>query len=130
MAADEVRHVGDIVALVVATSRSAAQDAAALIVVDYAGLAAVVHSRQAVAADAPLAWADAASNICLDAWVGDAAATDAAFASAAHVVRFSTSVQRIAGVTMEPRAAVGEFDPATGGYTLACRRRRRGAATP
>jgi carbon-monoxide dehydrogenase large subunit len=87
-------------------------------VVDYAGLAAVVHSRQAVAADAPLAWADAASNICLDAWVGDAAATDAAFASAAHVVRFSTSVQRIAGVTMEPRAAVGEFDPATGGYTL------------
>ncbi|HEX4173836.1 MAG TPA: xanthine dehydrogenase family protein molybdopterin-binding subunit [Acetobacteraceae bacterium] len=118
MAADEVRHVGDIVALVVATSRSAAQDAAALIVVDYAGLAAVVHSRQAVAADAPLAWADAASNICLDAWVGDAAATDAAFASAAHVVRFSTSVQRIAGVTMEPRAAVGEFDPATGGYTL------------
>ena len=50
--------------------------------------------------------------------VGDARATDAAFAAAAHVVRFSTSVQRIAGVTMEPRAAVGEYDAATGRYTL------------
>ena len=73
---------------------------------------------QAVAAGAPLAWSDAASNLCLDATVGDAAATDAAFAAAAHVVRLSTSVQRIAGVTMEPRAAIGEYDAATGHYTL------------
>ena len=78
----------------------------------------MVHSRSAIAADAPHAWSDAASNLCLDATVGDARATDAAFAAAAHVVRFSTSVQRIAGVTMEPRAAVGEYDAATGHYTL------------
>ena len=71
-----------------------------------------------MAAGAPLAWSDAASNLCLDATVGDAAATDAAFAAAAHVVRLSTSVQRIAGVTMEPRAAIGEYDAATGHYTL------------
>ena len=50
--------------------------------------------------------------------VGDAAATDAAFARAAHVVRLATRVQRIAGVTMEPRAAIGEYDAATGHYTL------------
>jgi aerobic carbon-monoxide dehydrogenase large subunit len=118
MANDEVRHVGDIVAMVVATSRTAAQDAAELVAVNYAQLAAVVHSRQAVAAEAPRTWSDAASNFCLDGWVGDAAATDAAFAAAAHVVRLSSSVQRIAGVTMEPRAAVGEYDAATKRYTL------------
>jgi aerobic carbon-monoxide dehydrogenase large subunit len=50
--------------------------------------------------------------------VGDAHATNAAFASAAHVVSLSTQVQRIAGVTMEPRAAVGAYDAATGHYTL------------
>ena len=113
-----MRHVGDIVAMVVATSRAAAKDAAELVMVDYTELPAVIHSRQAMAADAPRAWSDAASNLCLDATVGDAGATDAAFAAAAHVVRFSTSVQRIAGVTMEPRAAIGEYDPATGRYTL------------
>ena len=73
IAADEVRHVGDIVAMVVATSCAAAKDAAELVLVDYTELPAVVHSRQAVAADAPHAWSDAASNLCLDAKVGDAA---------------------------------------------------------
>ncbi|HET7883563.1 MAG TPA: xanthine dehydrogenase family protein molybdopterin-binding subunit [Acetobacteraceae bacterium] len=118
MAVDEARHMGDIVAMVVAVDRSTALDAAECVTVEYRELAAVVHSRQAVAADASLAWSDAASNLSLDATVGDKAATDAAFATAAYVVRFSTSVQRIAGVTMEPRAAVGEYDPGTGCYTL------------
>jgi carbon-monoxide dehydrogenase large subunit len=118
MAIDEVRHVGDIVAMVVATSRAAAKDAAECMLVDYAELPPVVHSRDAVAPGAPRAWSDAASNFCLDASVGDATTADAAFAAAAHIVRFSTSVQRIAGVTMEPRAAVGEYDAATGRYIL------------
>jgi carbon-monoxide dehydrogenase large subunit len=118
MAADEVHHVGDIVAMVVATSRAAAKDAAERIVVDYEVLPAVVNSRQALSAGAPRAWSDAASNVCLDALVGDTAATEAAFVAAAHVVRFSTTVQRIAGVTMEPRAAIGEYDAAGGRYTV------------
>jgi aerobic carbon-monoxide dehydrogenase large subunit len=118
MATDEVRHVGDIVAMVVAVTRAVAKDAAERVVVDYAGLPVVVHSRQAVAGDAPRAWSDAASNLCLDATVGDAAAAESAFANAAHIVRFSTSVQRIAGVTMEPRAAIGEYDASTERYTL------------
>ena len=115
---DEVRHVGDIVAMVVATSRAAAKDASELVMVVYDELPAVVHSREAVAPGAPHAWSDATSNLCLDATVGNALATDAAFAAATHVVRFSTSVQRIAGVTMEPRAAIGEYDATTGRYTL------------
>ena len=118
MATDEVRHVGEIVAVVVATSVTAAKDAAELVEVDYAPLPAVTQSRSAVAPDAPLTRSDAASNVCLDAEAGDARATEAAFADAAHVVSFSTWVQRIAGVTMEPRAAVGAYDAATGRYTL------------
>lgn len=118
MATDEVRHVGDSVAMVVATSKSAAVDAAELVAVDYLELPAVVESSDAVAVDAPLTWSDAASNLCLDATVGDAGATNAAFAAAPHVVRLETRVQRIAGVTMEPRAAIGEYDTGTGRYTL------------
>ena len=118
MATTEVRHVGDIVAMVVATSRAAAKDAAELVAVDYEELPAVVHAREATKPDASLVWSDATTNFCLDAAVGDAAATDAAFKSATHVVRLSTSVQRIAGVTMEPRTALGEYETATGRFTL------------
>src|ERR1700722_19840670 len=116
--ADEVRHVGEIVAMVVATSAAAAKDAAELVAVDYAMLGAVTQARNAVAPSAVRVRSDSATNVCLDAEVGDARATAAAFASAAHVVSFSTWVQRIAGVTMEPRAAVGGYDPSTGHYTL------------
>jgi carbon-monoxide dehydrogenase large subunit len=118
IAPDEVHHVGDIVAMVVAESRAAAKDAAELVVVDYADLPVVVQSSDAISPDAPRTWSDAVSNFCLDARVGDLAATDAAFAAAAHVVGLRTRVQRIAGVTMEPRAAVGEFDANTESYTL------------
>jgi carbon-monoxide dehydrogenase large subunit len=118
MATDEARHVGDIVAMVIATSRAAAKDAAEQVIVNYADLAAVVFSRTATAPNAPLTWSDAKSNYCLDAQIGDPAGTHAAFASAAHVVRLSTRVQRIAGITMEPRAATGEYDAATNRYTL------------
>jgi aerobic carbon-monoxide dehydrogenase large subunit len=118
MTADEVRHVGEIVAMVVANSVTAAKDAAELVAVDYAPRQAVTQSRAAVAQGAPLARGDSATNVCLDAEVGNAQATEAAFASAAHVVSFSTTVNRIAGVTMEPRAAIGSYDPATGQYTL------------
>jgi aerobic carbon-monoxide dehydrogenase large subunit len=113
----EICHVGEIVAAVVATSLAAAKDAAELIKVDYEPLPAVTHSLIAAEPDAPRARL-ATKNIILDGEVGNAAATAAAFSQAAHVVRFDTWVQRIAGVPMEPRAATGEFDAATGKYTL------------
>ena len=118
MTADEVRHVGEIVAMVIATSIAAAKDAAELVIVDYAPLPAVTHSRAAVEHAAARVRADSATNVSLDAEVGDARATDAAFAAAAHVVSISTWIPRIAGVTMEPRAAIGAYDAATGQYTL------------
>jgi len=54
----------------------------------------------------------------VDSVAGDAPAADAAFAAAAHTVRLDTWVPRITGGPMEPRAALGVYDPATGRYTL------------
>jgi aerobic carbon-monoxide dehydrogenase large subunit len=113
----ELCHVGEIVAAVAATSLAAAKDAAERVQVDYEPLPAVTHSLIAAEPSAPRARRGHA-NIILDGEVGDAAATEAAFAGAAHVVTFDTWVQRIAGVPMEPRAAVGAYDPESGRYTL------------
>ena len=118
IAVEKVRHVGEIVALVVATTVALAKDAAEAVVVDYEILPSVTNTWDTAAPDAPKLWDDAESNVCVHAEVGDRAATQAAFASAAHVVKLDTWVQRVAGVPMEPRAALAEYDPATGRMTL------------
>ena len=115
---DKARFAGEAVALVVAETLSAARDAAERVVVDYEPLPAVTDSVKAAAPDAPRLWEEAKSNVCVDARVGDAAATEAAFARAAHVVKLTTWIQRVTGVPMEPRAAVGSYDAASGRYTL------------
>ena len=61
---------------------------------------------------------DAPGNLCFEWDVGDKAATDAAFRDAAHVARISLVNNRLVGNPMEPRAAIGEYDPGTGQYTL------------
>jgi carbon-monoxide dehydrogenase large subunit len=108
----EVCHVGEIVAMVVAESVAAAKDAAELVGIDWEVLPAVARGLDAAKADAPRARLDN-PNVILDGEIGDAAATEAAFAKAAHVVKLDTWVQRVAGVPMEPRAAVGDYDPET-----------------
>jgi carbon-monoxide dehydrogenase large subunit len=117
LATDRVRHVGAAVAFVIAETIAAAKDAAEKVVVDYEPLPAVIDATAAVEPDAPRLYDDL-PNIMIDAEVGDAKATDAAFARAAHVTRLDTWVNRVTGVPMEPRAAVGVYDPATGRYTL------------
>ncbi|HTP93153.1 MAG TPA: xanthine dehydrogenase family protein molybdopterin-binding subunit, partial [Xanthobacteraceae bacterium] len=104
--ADKARFVGEAVAMVVAETVNAAKDAAEKIVVDYDVLPAVAATAPAARQDAPRVHEEARSNVCFDAELGDAAATDAAFARAAHVTRFETWVQRVTGVPMEPRAAL------------------------
>jgi len=118
MPADLVRFMGEVAAMVVAETPAAARDGAERVVVDWAPLPAVTASRGATAPDAPIIWDGTASNVCVDADVGDSAAANAAFSCAAHVVRLETWVQRVTGVTMEPRAAVGVWDPASGRYTV------------
>jgi aerobic carbon-monoxide dehydrogenase large subunit len=113
---DRVRHVGAAVAFVVAETLAAAKDAAERIAVDYEVLPAITDASVA-AASAPRLY-DALPNIVIDAEVGDAVATAAAFAQAAYVTSLDTRINRVTGVPMEPRAAVGVHDAATGRYTL------------
>jgi aerobic carbon-monoxide dehydrogenase large subunit len=116
--ADRVRHVGEAVAMVVAATKAQAMDAAEAVVVRYEELPFVLHSEDAMAASAPALWDEAANNICVDSCFGDAAATEQAFARAAHVVSRKFHVGRVTGVPLEPRAALGAYDAATGRYTL------------
>jgi aerobic carbon-monoxide dehydrogenase large subunit len=118
LAADKVRFVGEAVAMVVAESHAAARDAAECVAVDYQPLPAVVHAGDALKEQAPLVWDECAMNLSVDGEVGDRPSTDAAFASAAHVVRLETWIQRVTGVPMEPRTAIGEYDATTGRYTI------------
>jgi len=116
--ADRARFVGEAVAMVIADTPAIAHDGAAAVVVEWEPLPAVTGSLDAVGVAAPLVWDERRSNVCVDSEVGDAVAVEAAFARAAHVVRLETRVNRVTGVPMEPRAAVGVWDEATGRYTV------------
>ena len=115
---DKVRFVGEAVAMVVADTVFAAKNGAEAVEIDYEILPAVVDTVPAARQDAPRVHDSARSNVCFDSDLGDFDAAEAAFARAAHVTRFETWVQRITGVPMEPRAALAEFDKATGRFTV------------
>ena len=113
-----VRYVGEPVALVVAETAAQAQDAAESIAVEYRELPAVVTAREALASGAPQLHETVPGNLLLDYTGGDEAATDAAFARAARVVKLAAYHTRVVGNPMEPRAAMGSWDPASGMYYL------------
>src|SRR5438132_10278857 len=106
------------VAIVLAETPAAARDGAARVTVDYEPLPAVTATADAAAPGAPLLWEETESNVCVDSVAGDRAAADAAFRHATHVVRLETRVNRVTGVPMEPRAALGVYDATGGRYTL------------
>ena len=114
---DRVRHVGTAVAFVIAETLAAAKEAAERVLVSYDPLPACSAATEAAKPGAPRLYEDV-PNILIDAEVGDAAATAHAFARAAHVTRLDTTLNRVTGVPMEPRAAVGVYDAATKRYTL------------
>jgi aerobic carbon-monoxide dehydrogenase large subunit len=105
---DKARFVGQAVAMVVAESAMAAKDAADHVVVDYEPLPAVITGDGARVWDAP--------NVCVDTTIGDS--VDEIFGRAAHVVRLETTINRVTGVPMEPRAALGSYDEAGGRYVV------------
>jgi len=115
---DKARFAGEAVAMVVADSLGAAKDAAERVTVDFEPRPAVTETIKAISPDAPLVWDEARSNVCVDAEVGDAAATARAFERATHIVKLQTWVQRVTGVPLEPRAAVASHDRASGRTTL------------
>jgi aerobic carbon-monoxide dehydrogenase large subunit len=118
LAIDTVRHVGDRVAMVVAETLAEAQEALEMIEVDYQVLPCVVNADAASKADAPLVFDDADGNISFTLHAGDATATDAAFANAAHIVQADMVHPRLNGGSLETRGAIGEFDAVDDRYTL------------
>ncbi|TAJ39596.1 MAG: xanthine dehydrogenase family protein molybdopterin-binding subunit [Reyranella sp.] len=106
----KVRHVGDIVAMVIADTLDQARDAAEALVIDYEELPAVVTAAQALAPGAPLVHDDVPGNLMCRWGKGDRAATDAAFARAAHVSTLSIRSPRQVVHYMETRAAWSAYD--------------------
>jgi len=115
---DRCRRVGEGIALVVAESEAQARDAAERVTVSYEPLSSVVDPVRALSRDAPRLWDERPDNLCVDDRKGDPEAVAAAFAGAALVARLELVNNRVTGVPMEPRAAVGDHDAETGLYTL------------
>ncbi|MGH8686286.1 MAG: xanthine dehydrogenase family protein molybdopterin-binding subunit, partial [Burkholderiales bacterium] len=113
LAQGKVRHVGEPIALVVAETAAQAQDAAESIFVDFQELPSAVTAEAAIAPGAPQLHGVAPGNLVLDFSGGDKALADAAFAKAAKVVKLRGYHTRVVGNPMEPRAAMGSYDPKT-----------------
>jgi carbon-monoxide dehydrogenase large subunit len=117
LAIDKVRYVGDAVAVVAATSRAAAEDAAELVEVDCEPLPAVADVERALADDAPLVHDEFGTNRCYT-WRLDAGEVDSLFAEAAVTVSERYRQNRLVPNAIEPRAVFVVPVPATGEYTM------------
>ncbi len=118
LATDKVRLVGDPIALVIADTKYVAEDGAELVEVDYEELAPVASSADALDPASTPIFADAGSNVLVDARTKSYGDVDAAFASAAHRVSLSLGQHRHQNVPMECRGSVSSFDPSTGTLTV------------
>jgi aerobic carbon-monoxide dehydrogenase large subunit len=116
--ADKARHVGDQVALVVAETARQAKEAAELVEVDYDELPAIVDTAKAASAGAPRVHDDVPNNICYTWGHGDKAATDAAFAKAAHVTTLEIVNNRLVPNAIEPRAVNASYSRQDDSYTV------------
>jgi len=106
LAHEQACFAGEAVALVVAETLEQARDAAEAVQVDYDALPHVTGLEAATTAGAPAVCEAAPDNIAAEMRHGDAAATQAAFDRAAHVVRLTVVNQRVAALTIEPRAVL------------------------
>jgi carbon-monoxide dehydrogenase large subunit len=118
LADGRVRFVGEPVAIVVAETEPAAQDAAELIEVDYEDLPVLVEADAAMAQGAARLHEEFPDNLAFEYEYGNSQAADAALAGAAHVVRVELRAQRIAGNPMEPKSCTARYDAAAGAFEL------------
>ncbi|HEV7394008.1 MAG TPA: xanthine dehydrogenase family protein molybdopterin-binding subunit [Burkholderiales bacterium] len=118
LAHGRVRFVGEPVALVVADSALAAQDAAESIQIEYEDLPVVIDPEQALAPGAPLLHDCVPGNVPFEYEAGDEAAVEAAFAKAAHVTRLKMESTRVVPSPMEPRACLVAYEPKSESYTV------------
>jgi aerobic carbon-monoxide dehydrogenase large subunit len=124
LADDRVMHIGQPVALVIATTSALAQDAAERVVISYEELAPVVEATNAIEPNAPQLWPEARNNTAID-WQAPVSENNAnehevakIIATAPHVARITELNQRIFAASMEPRGATASFDAASDSYTL------------
>jgi carbon-monoxide dehydrogenase large subunit len=118
LVSDRVRYVGDPVAMVIAETLEQAKDASELIEVDYEPLRSVTSLAEAAEPGSPRVWDENPDNISHTFERGERAATDAAFARAAHIVRRRYVISRVHAQYMEPRGAIGSYDKFEDRYTL------------
>jgi carbon-monoxide dehydrogenase large subunit len=118
LARERVRHIGEPVAIVLAETLAAAQDAAELVDIEYQPLPAVSDAAAALESDAPQLHEAATGNVCFRFARGDAAAVEKAFARAAHVTRVDLVNNRLVGCAIEPRATCAVPDPDGRSLTL------------
>jgi len=118
LARERARYVGDPIALVIAETRAQAEDAAERVRVTYEPLPAVTSTVEAARPGSPAVWPECPDNVSNVYAAGDRAATDAALAGAARVVRRRYVISRVHAQYMEPRGAVGVWDPIDERYTL------------
>jgi carbon-monoxide dehydrogenase large subunit len=116
LAIDKVNYAGEPVAVVVAETLEAARQGAEAVAVEYQELPAVIDL--ATATDSAIIHAGITGNLAYEWELGDRAATDAALATAAHITRLDLTNNRLIPNAIEPRAALGVFDAATGEHTL------------
>jgi carbon-monoxide dehydrogenase large subunit len=117
LAVDTTRYVGDAVAAVVADSRGAARDAAALVAVDYEPLPAVTNQEEAVKEGAPQLHPDVPNNVAFH-WRVAGGDIQAAFANAPVVIRQRILNQRLIPTAIETRGSVAQYNKATGDMTI------------
>jgi len=115
---DRVRFVGDPVVFIVAETRALAEDAAELIEIDWDSEPAVADADRALEDGAPLVWSDTGSNLAFTYGMGEEAPTEAAIAKAEQVAKLTLVNNRLVTNYMETRGCVGEYDAASGRYTL------------
>ena len=113
LARDEVRHVGDAAAFVVADTLDRARDAAEAIAIEWDALPHVIGAVSALESGAPPVWPPTIApraNLAFETRLGDAEGTARAFASAAHTVSLTLVNQRLVTNYLDTRGVVAEYD--------------------
>ncbi|MGH6815942.1 MAG: xanthine dehydrogenase family protein molybdopterin-binding subunit, partial [Hyphomicrobiaceae bacterium] len=118
LAQGKVRYVGDHVAVAIGETAAAARDAAELVAVNYEMLPAAVDPAKTQDPGQPQVHAEIPNNTVYQWHLGDKAATDAAFATAKHVVKLDLINNRLIPNAIEPRAAIGDYDAGQDSFTL------------
>jgi carbon-monoxide dehydrogenase large subunit len=120
LATDIVHYVGEPVALIVAQGRAEAEDAAALVEIEYAALAPVVDPVEALESSTALVHQELGTNLAFEGRFGASSdeQVEAAFSAAAEIVEVGMSTARHTATSIEPRGAVAEFDSVARALTV------------